>query len=315
MIYILKILKCYNQCMNEYNIINTINNLLYSSYIGDDCAYLKDLNIVVSQDNFVEDIHFKRNWYSPYQLGYKSTAVNISDILASGARPKYITIGLTIPNNLNNSFITDFYSGVKAALHGAEIIGGDITGSSNKIFISITAIGDTNNCNISSRKNAKIGYSVYVKGLHGESAAGLKELQSNGTNLNLIKAHIEPSLEFEFSQKISHLVKEPYAMMDTSDGLADALYKIAEASNVKIIVDYEKIPHTNLVTEEQVLFGGEDYKLVVCVPNMYKDSLSDAKLIGEVYEYDGTRLQISDKKYSSYNELNVYNHFGGNNRE
>jgi hypothetical protein len=77
-----------------------------NSYIGDDFAYLKNLGIFVTQDNFIEDIHFKKAWSSPYQIGYKATIVNISDILASGAKPAYLTIGLSLPN-VENSFIEE----------------------------------------------------------------------------------------------------------------------------------------------------------------------------------------------------------------
>ena len=76
--------------MKEYNFLKIIKDQTQSTYIGNDCAYLKELGIVVTQDNFIEDIHFKRNWATPYQIGYKATAVNISDILASGAEPAYI---------------------------------------------------------------------------------------------------------------------------------------------------------------------------------------------------------------------------------
>lgn len=299
--------------MKEYEILNIINNTVSGDYIGDDCAYLKDLNIVVSQDSLVEDIHFKRDLCTPYQLGYKSISVNISDILASGAEPKYVTIALSLPNNITNEYIKNFYIGANAALHGAKIVGGDITGSTDKIMISITAIGSTYNRNISSRKNALEGYSVIVKGMHGMSSAGLYELLHNGNNIEFIKAHLEPELEYKFSQDVSQTVKEPYAMMDTSDGLADALYKIAEASNVKIVVNYDKIPHPDKVSAEQVLFGGEDYKLVACIPEKYESIINNASYIGKVLPYDGIRLDISGKKYNNYNELSVYNHFGDNN--
>ena len=67
--------------MKEQDFINIIKNQIGTKYIGDDCAYLKDFGIVISQDSLVEDIHFKLDWCSPFQLGYKSVTVNISDIL------------------------------------------------------------------------------------------------------------------------------------------------------------------------------------------------------------------------------------------
>ena len=78
--------------MREKDFIETIKSVVGEKYIGDDCAYLKDLGITVTQDNLVEGVHFVREKIFAYQLGWKSVAVNISDICASGAKPKYITI-------------------------------------------------------------------------------------------------------------------------------------------------------------------------------------------------------------------------------
>ena len=80
--------------MKEKDFINTIKTVLNSKYIGDDCAYLEDLGIVVTQDSLVEDVHFKRCYITPYQLGWKSAMVNISDICASVAKPVYLTVSL-----------------------------------------------------------------------------------------------------------------------------------------------------------------------------------------------------------------------------
>lgn len=295
--------------MNEIEILNTIENIVGTEFIGDDCAFLKDFGIVVTQDSLVENIHFKRSWCSPEQLGYKSVIVNISDVFASGAIPRYVTISLSLPNNVDNNFVEEFYKGACNALYGAKIVGGDITGSKSDIMVSITAIGDTKNRYISSRKNALDGYIIVTSGNHGSSALGLNELACNGKNIELIKEHLEPKLEYEFADSIATTVKEKYAMMDTSDGLGDALFKIAEASNVKIVVDYDKLPHLSIASYEQVLFGGEDYKLVAAIPKKYLKIIKNAVVIGEVQSYDGIRLDVSGKKYTNYNELNVFNHF------
>ena len=95
--------------MKELDFIKIIKNQIGGDYIGSDCAYLKDLGIVVSQDNLVEDIHFKMEWCTPEQLGYKSMAVNISDILAAGAKPAYVTVALSLPSDISDDFIKSFY--------------------------------------------------------------------------------------------------------------------------------------------------------------------------------------------------------------
>ena len=175
--------------MNENNLIEAISEIIGKEFIGDDCAFLKDLGIVITQDSLIEDIHFKRDWITPAQLGYKSVVVNISDILASGAEPCAITIALSLPNNIDNNFVEDFYKGAAKALKGAKIVGGDITGSKDKIFISISAIGKTTNRKISSRKNAKNGYVVVTAGNYGSSARGLKELKQGNLHGQFVKSH------------------------------------------------------------------------------------------------------------------------------
>lgn len=297
--------------MKELEFINTIKKNIGNDYIGDDCAFLKEYGLVISQDSLVENIHFKREWITPFQLGYKSVSVNISDILASGAEPKFLTIALSLPQNIDNKFIDEFYKGANKASLGAKIIGGDITGA-DKIFISITAIGNTKGRNISSRKYAKNNYIVITKGLHGASSRGLKDLQKNVMKSNWIQHHLEPQLEEEFSKNIAQNAVHPYAMMDTSDGLADALFKIAEASNAKIILDYNKIPGADIFTQEEVLFGGEDYKLVAAVSKEDLCKINNYSIIGKVVNRnDKYYLEVGNYKYSSYDELKSFNHFGG----
>ena len=283
--------------MKEQTLINIIKNQTGDEYIGDDCAYLKDLGIVVTQDSLVEDVHFKLTWCTPYQLGYKAVTVNISDVLASGAEPKYITIALSLPVSIDENFVEEFYKGAKSALRGAKIIGGDITGS-DKVFISITAIGTTKERKISSRKNAKNGDVVITKGEFGKSALGLKELKNGGKNLELIRAHLEPQLEELFAKEIATQIDCEYAMMDTSDGLADALFQIAQSSKVSI--------DSKIV---EGIFGAEDYKLVATVPRKFLKRLTEYEIIGEVIERQDYILKIGEKKYYNYDELGLYNHF------
>jgi thiamine-monophosphate kinase len=283
--------------MKELDFINIIKNQTGTEFIGDDCAYLKELGIVISQDNLVEDVHFEREWATPYQIGYKAAAVNISDILASGGKPEYLTVGLSVPNYIDEIFIKELYRGIQAGSYGAKIAGGDITGA-DKIFISIAAVGSTKGRKISSRTGAKPGYVVIANGKFGLSSKGLQELLEGKTESENIKAHFEPKLNPEFSESISLKIKTDYAMMDTSDGLSDALFKIAQASNCTIDAEYT-----------EGMFGAEDYNLVAAVPKEFLPELKEYFVIGEVKDYQGYYLKIDDKKYSKYDELGLYDHF------
>ena len=284
--------------MKEQDFINIIKKQIGTEYIGDDCAFLKDLGIVVTQDSLVEDVHFKMNWCTPYQLGFKAVTVNISDVLASGAEPKYVKIALSLPSKTEKKFVEEFYKGAKSALRGAKIIGGDITGA-DKVYISIAAIGTTNGRKISSRSNAHVGDVVITKGEFGKSSLGLKELMTGGSDSELIRSHLEPQLEENFANEIATQINSEYAMMDTSDGLADALFQIASSSNVSIDSKFV-----------EGIFGAEDYKFVATVPREFLKKLTEYEIIGKVVEKQDYILKVGNKKYYSYDELGLYNHFG-----
>lgn len=301
--------------MKEKIFINLIKSVLNSKYIGDDCAYLKDLGIVVSQDSLVEDVHFSRSFANAYQIGYKSVMVNISDICASGTEPKYLTIALSLPDSVDEHFVKDFYMGAKDAAGKVEIVGGDITGA-DKIYISVTAIGAVGERKISSRSSAKIGQKVVISGPHGSSGAGLRELMSGKREEDeFISAHLMPKARLDFSEKISSNIKQDYAMMDTSDGLMDALVAIAESSGVCLEIDFNKIPYCNGLKnfenwQDLIFFGGEDYELVATVPDNM--DLKDGFVIGKVVEGRGVRVDYgnSSKFYTGEDiEKNLFNHF------
>ena len=300
--------------MKEKEFISVIKNLLNSEYIGDDCAYLEDLGIVVTQDSLVEDVHFCMDFITPFQLGYKSVMVNVSDVAASGAEPKYLTVSLSLPADIDSDFVKEFYLGAKKACgEGVKIVGGDITGS-DKIFVSICAIGSSKNRNISSRKNAQVGQKIIVSGIHGSSAAGLR-LLLNGKQLpeKFVKAHLEPAAQVDFAKDIATVQSAFYAMMDTSDGLMDALSTIASESGVLLEINFDQIPYDNDLKlfpnwQDLVLFGGEDYQIVASVDSDYQGGIT----IGKVKSGSGVDLLLADKvvHYSRQDvEKQLFNHF------
>ncbi|MDR1168038.1 MAG: thiamine-phosphate kinase [Heliobacteriaceae bacterium] len=307
--------------MKEKEFIETIKSVTGSKYIGDDCAYIEDLGIVLTQDNLVEDVHFKLDFTTPYKLGCKSAAVNISDICASGAKPAYLTIALSLPDNIDTDFIKEFYEG--AACGNVEIAGGDITGG-DKIFISVSAVGSAAGRRISSRSHARAGYKVIVSGEHGSSAAGLRLLNvlEGGPEFPagipagcaLINAHLTPKAQCEFSEQIARQINEDYAMMDSSDGLMDALSAIAQASGVMLCIDFDKIPYNKDIEQfadykDLILYGGEDYQLIAAVPEKLLKKIKNYTIIGEVK--DGTPgVEINGKFYTRQDiETRLYDHF------
>ena len=155
---------------------------------------------------------------------------------------------------------------------------------------------------------AKENYKIIVSGEHGSSAYGLNLLLNNKTEPEyFIKKHLMPVAQEEFSRQIAENSTEDYAMMDTSDGLADALMQIAQASKVSLIIDSSKIPHAPQVDMETVLYGGEDYQLVAAVPEHLLKKLDAYTIIGEV-KNGNTGLIIDGKVYTDIDEK-LYKHF------
>ena len=273
--------------MKELELINLIKNKLPQSqkYLGDDTAYLEELGIVITTDTLVEDVHFRLKNTTPFDLGFKSMAVNLSDIASDGALPAYAFVSLSLPNYINESFVEEFYNGMQelCVRHNVIVAGGDIT-SSDKLFVNITLVGKVENAKPARRCNAKVGNIVIATGFYGTSKAGFEILENKEKFVDefpdfilnkFIKAHNKPEPHLAFGRIILQHSKEIPAMMDTSDGLADALYKIAQASNVEIDVDEKLIPQDPDLKEvakicggnplDWALFGGEDYTLVACV--------------------------------------------------
>lgn len=315
--------------MNETNIIKLITDKFGDKYIGDDCAFLKDFGLLVSQDNLVEGTHFLRDKITAFQLGLKSAMVNFSDILASGGECKYITIGLSLPkimDDLEENFINNFFEGVKSACEEptkfgnkkVELIGGDLT-SGDKIFISITAIGMLANGNkFASHKNTKLGYKIVMSGECGSSDAGLNIVlndesykRSDDVNNKWLKAHLTPKADFVASNEIvTAMVNNGnnYSMIDNSDGLLFSIMRLVEPcgfgakidfDNIKHDVELEKLPNW----QKSVLFGGEDYNLIACVPQDVE--LKHFVKIGDVVEQDVFEIDFNrgEKSFLSKDDI------------
>jgi len=313
--------------MKELEFLKIItDNLSKNSHIGDDCAYLEELGIVVTHDSMVEGIHFSLEFTTPYQLGYRAIVVNLSDVFASGALPKYLTISLSLPKTADGEFVKEFYRACDdlSKEYDFEVIGGDITGS-EKIFVSVCAIGVTKGRKIASRSHAKVGDYLITTGHHGSSAAGLWALNENIKFLPiLITEHLTPVPQRDFSVDIATNMDKDYAMMDTSDGLMDALFKIAQSSNVSINVDFAKIPYDKSIEKvatladkdfrDWVLYGGEDFQLVACVDegNLKKIN-ADYTIIGRVEEKKEdyiVEVNFGDNIVKVSDLEKTFNHFG-----
>ena len=319
--------------MNEIELLGIIKDKLScNSYLGDDCAFLSDLDIFISHDTLVEDVHFSIYTTSAYLLGRKSVAVNLSDIAASLSCPKYLTVSLSLPSNTKKNFVEEFYRGVNDICneYNVIVIGGDITGA-EKIVISVCAIGKKNSKFLSSRKYAKKGDYVLTTGFHGSSSAGLYALSNFlYADESLINSHLNPIPRIRESSILASSLDSNIAVMDSSDGLIDALYKIALASKHSIEIDINKVPvneklihfskANNLDYKNFVMWGGEDFELIICVSESVYLNLDHQlfTFIGRVNNKDSSPCVIVkdvDFKEKITNEVFLsmsYNHFAFN---
>ncbi|MDR3113027.1 MAG: thiamine-phosphate kinase [Endomicrobium sp.] len=290
--------------------------------IGDDCFCFKagEKNIVVTKDMLAQDVHFKKEWISPKDLGRKAIEVNISDIAAMGAvYPKYVFIGLGAPADTPLEYIKRFYIGVKEACkkYGALLCGGD-TIKSDKIIISATVIGESKiSERIIKRAGAKEGDLIGVTNTFGDAGAGVELLYKyaakrkfSKTEKYLISKQNSPQARLKEAFEIS---KFATSMTDASDGLFISIAILAKGADV----DLEKIPvskHLKKVfpeakkREELALFGGEDYELVFTVPPKFSKKLKkiipQISYIGKIVNSDKARYFQNGKEqktvYSGY---------------
>ena len=260
----------------EQQWIETIKQLTNEELIGDDCALLPDGSLITT-DMLVEGNHFLAAKTSLYDLGWKSVAVNLSDIAAMAGVPQFAVVGLALPGAFAADKFRELYSGISdCARHfGTRIVGGDLT-RADQIVISVSLIGKGGAGGVMTRSGARIGDVVITSGDFGASAAGLWLILSETPGFDYCRSrHLRPSPRLSEARDLGQCSGGLGALMDASDGLADALLQIARASGVGIEIDYEEISVHEQTKEvaalssqdvmDLALYGGEDYELVAAV--------------------------------------------------
>lgn len=257
----------------EHSLIAAIKRWTNERLIGDDCAALPSGQLVTT-DMLVEGTHFLRSTLSCRDLGWKSLAVSLSDIAAMGGRPRYAVISLGLPGDIGDRQIEQLYDGLSdcARAYRCRIVGGDLT-RSRQLVISVTVLGDVHEQGMMLRSGARAGDVVVVSGDFGGSAAGLWLLMNGRREHSPCRTrHTRPLPRLCESWSLIRQTQGRGALMDASDGLADALIQIAQASGVSVAIEQRLLPvaeETRAVARladvelnDWVLYGGEDYELV-----------------------------------------------------
>jgi len=270
--------------MDEFDFINKITpkkrkhpNIKMG--IGDDAAIYRpdsEKDQVVCVDTMVEGVHFLKHLSTPYEVGYKALAVNISDIAAMGGVPLYYLVAISIPNTWKESELIDIFQGMNeiASHYNMSLIGGDTVSTSKDLVVTVTVIGEVEQNVRTLRSKAEDGDIVFVTGTVGDSSAGLDILLGKyviddaSIKEYLIERHKRPTPQVKAGRIISSVKRA--SLNDISDGLASELHEIAESSQVGIIINEEDLPISQELSQikqtcditKWMFYGGEDFELV-----------------------------------------------------
>ena len=248
--------------------------------IGDDATEIAlpaGHHLLTSTDLLIENIHFRRDWTDCEALGHKAVAVNLSDIAAMGATPRYLYLGLACPGDTDLDDINRFLKGAldEAGDYNVALVGGDTCRSPGPWLIAVTVEGTAPAHQAVGRDGAQPGDLIMVSGTLGDSALALHLLRAGKTpETSLLVRHHQPKAQVELGCLLGeHRLAN--AMIDISDGLAADLEHILHASQVDGLIEAEKLPTSaafRRVTtsapelRELALYGGEDYQLLFTVP-------------------------------------------------
>ena len=284
--------------------------------IGDDAAVIDmgDKYQLISTDLLVEGVHFDLSYMPLKHLGYKSVAVNVSDICAMNGVAKQITLGLAMSNRFTVEALDEFYEGIRLACehYGVDLIGGDTTSSTSGLMISVTVIGEVEKENVVYRNGAKVNDLVICTGDLGAAYLGLQLLnrekemfKENPTmqpdlsgNDYVLKRQLKPEAGIKYIEILKDLNIIPTSMIDISDGLSSEILHLAKLSKVGVTIYEDKIPidytTMNLANEFNMnpitcaLSGGEDYELLFTVSQLHYDKFkkdADFTIVGYVTEF------------------------------
>jgi thiamine-monophosphate kinase len=248
--------------------------------IENDAAQIGEL--VVTQDALVEGVHFRFELLSWRDLGFRASAVNLSDLAASGAEPEGLIVTLALPPEAAVEDVLELYEGLNEP--GVPVIGGD-TSRAESVLISVTALGRSDR--VPGRGGARTGDRLVVTGPLGAAGAAFREGRL-----------VRPPLRLEEGKR---LAASANAMLDISDGLAADAGHIAARSRVRCVIDLEKVPLAEGATVDDLGFG-EDYELLAATFHPLGHSV-----VGRCEEGEGVEIRLAGNPVP----LSGWDHFRG----
>ncbi|MEL7523472.1 MAG: thiamine-phosphate kinase, partial [Cyanobacteria bacterium J06553_1] len=240
--------------IGEHGLLQRLQSFCPPDVVGDDGAILAiapNRSLVVTTDVLVDGVHFSDRTTSPFDVGWRAAAANLSDLAAMGAKPLGITVGLSLPGTVAVSWVEGVYQGMSACLAADQtpLVGGDIC-RSTVASLAITALGEVLPQQAICRHAARPGDVIVATGCHGRSRGGLElllnpeladilELQERS---RLIEAHQRPKPRLDVLPHLREITPDmAIAGMDSSDGMADAVRQICHRSGVGARLDRSQI--------------------------------------------------------------------------
>ncbi|MBI2828490.1 MAG: thiamine-phosphate kinase [Acidobacteria bacterium] len=260
---------------------------------GDDAAVIEPERgtlEVLTTDVQVEGVHFDRRFVPPDAIGHRALAVNLSDLAAMGATPRAVLLSLVLPDALDVTIVDGMLDGLLslAAAHNVVVVGGNISRSPGPMMVDVTAIGAVRPRRVLTRGGARPGDGVYVTGTVGDASVGLQSLQTaRGPAPHACQQrYLRPQPRVRAGMLLGRN-RAASACVDTSDGLADAVRRIAEASQVGLALDASALPIGDEVRRwhdaqgsgaiDAALGGGDDYELLFTVRPAHQGRLRDVR--------------------------------------
>jgi len=281
---------------------------------GDDAAVLSvDGHLVASSDVLVEGRHFRREWSTGQDVGWRAAVQNLADIDAMGAVPTALQVTLAAPPSTPVQWVLDFADGLRAACepHGVGVVGGDLS-SSNEIHIGVTALGETHGMDPITRADAAPGQVLAVSAPLGAAAAGFALLDAGHSDGEAVQLFLRPRPII--GAGLEAALRGATAMMDISDGLLRDARRIARASDVALDIASGSVPvHLAAVAAgktldrdplEWALTGGEDHHMLAT----FQDSSAlppGWTVIGTVSDAEGVTVDGAAPTFLGWD------HFGG----
>jgi len=237
---------------------------------------------VVTQDALVEGVHFRLDWTTFRELGFRAAAVNLSDLAASGAEPLALLVTLGAPGGTQFEDVLELYAGLNEP--GVPVVGGDTT-SAERLYLSVTALGRSQR--VPGRDGARPGDLVVVTGPLGAAGAAFREHR-----------HARPPLRLDEGRRLAEVA---HALTDISDGVAVDAGRVARRSRCRIAIELEDVPLAEGATRDDLAFG-EDYELLAATP----DTLG-FPVIGRCEDGEGVEIRLNGEPVT----LTGWEHFRG----